>query len=131
MGGIGRISRRPFQFLRGRSKRGFGAFSLRAILLRIQREFLHGCREPERYHMACDETASQEQRACGANLPAEAMQLSHRIGEGINANFVGGWKEWTRVKPLVKQELRCAIFIEANAVFVAIGIRDRAGYLFV
>src|ERR1700730_3862124 len=59
------------------------------------------------------------------------MQLSHRIGQWINGNLVSGWKKRPRIKPLVKQELRRAIDIDAKVVLLAIRIRDRTGYLFV
>src|SRR4026207_795144 len=59
------------------------------------------------------------------------MQLSHRIGEGINANFVSGWKQRPRIKPLVKQKVRRAINIDAKVVLLAIKIRDRTRYSFV
>src|SRR4026207_1886565 len=59
------------------------------------------------------------------------MQLSHRIGEGINANFVSGWKQRPRIKPPGKQKVRRAINIDAKVVLLAIKIRDRTRYSFV
>src|SRR6266576_2912808 len=58
------------------------------------------------------------------------MQLSHRIGEGINANFVSGWEQRPGIKPLVKQKVRRVINIDAKVVLLAIKTCDRTRYSF-
>src|SRR4029077_6899279 len=59
------------------------------------------------------------------------MQLRHRMGQRINANFVGGWKERTSIKPLIKQQLRGVVDFDAKVVLLAIRICDCICYLLI
>src|SRR5437016_2980474 len=125
MESISRVSCRSFQFFTGRGKGGFGAFSLCAILFRIQLQLLDRHCEPCRDEMARYESAKQKQRACPANSPAEPMQLSHRISEWINADFVRRWEERIRIESFVKQELRSTVYSDGKVALRRSRIRDR------
>src|ERR1044072_946668 len=58
------------------------------------------------------------------------MQLSHRIGKGINTNFVGGGEQRPRIKSFVKQKVGRAINVDAKVVLLAVKTCDRIRYSF-
>ena len=92
MRSVSRVPCRSFQFFTSRGERGFDAFSLFPIFFRVQRQLLDRHCEAGCDEAACYEPAEQKKHARAANLPAEPMQLSHRISEWINADFVR-WRE--------------------------------------
>ena len=100
--GIRGIPSRSFQFLAGRSERGFGTLSLRPVLFRIHRQLLNWHGEAGRHNMASDKADEQEQCARAANLPAQPMLPGDRTGQRIKANFVRGGKERVRIESLIK-----------------------------
>src|SRR4030095_1232301 len=52
------------------------------------------------------------------------MQLCHRTGQWVNADFVSGRKERIRVEALVKQKMRRSVYCDGKVVLRRNGIRE-------
>src|SRR5437762_3758564 len=109
---IGGEPRRALQFFLLGNKRGFDAFSARAIFFRIDRQFRDRRGQSFRNQVTGNEPTQQQDRARPENLPTQPLLPGERALQWINRNLVGGGERRTGIQPFEKEKMRVAVDLD-------------------